>query len=132
MGHRREHLLIGRSPVSPRQSCQVACPAAPPHPRACSGAWWARARGPATPLLGRKDPAARLLFDKARQAIFGRKLGRASRNRPRAGFGNLKFIFHFLGYFKSDSNFQNSYQIHFLSKNYETSSIILLNLRSIQ
>jgi hypothetical protein len=82
--------------------------------------------------MGRKDPAARPLFGKAKRAIFDRKLGRAPGNRPRAGFGNLKSLFHFPGYFKSDSNFQNSYQIHFLSKNYETSSIILLNSRSIQ
>jgi hypothetical protein len=66
--------------------------------------------------VGRKDPAARSLFGKARQTIFGRKLGRVSGNRPKAGFGNLKSLFHFSGYFKSDSNFQNSYQIHFLSK----------------
>jgi hypothetical protein len=93
---------------------------------------WAQAHGPASPLMGHKDPIAWSLFGKAMQAIFGHKLGRASGNPPRAGFGNLKSLFHFPGYFKSDSNFQNSYQIHFLSKNYETRCIILLNSRSIQ
>jgi hypothetical protein len=82
--------------------------------------------------LGPQGPSRPVTVRQGQVGHFGRKLGRASRNLPRAGFGNLKFIFHFLGYFKSDSNFQNSYQIHFLSKNYETSSIILLNLRSIQ
>jgi hypothetical protein len=43
-----------------------------------------------------------------------------------------EIYFQFPGYFKSDSNFKNSYQIHFLSSIHETSFIILLNSRSIQ
>jgi hypothetical protein len=41
------------------------------------------------------------LWSQAKRAVFSRELGRATGNQPRAGFGNLKFLFHFPGYFKS-------------------------------
>jgi hypothetical protein len=43
-----------------------------------------------------------------------------------------KSLFYFPELLNPLQNFQNSYQIYFLPKNYETSSLILLNSRSIQ
>jgi hypothetical protein len=79
--------------------CDGHAPVGRPH-----RSWGARTRPPGHCSAGPGGP------------FFSRKLCRTSGNRPRAGFGNLKSLFHFLGYFKSDSNFQNSYQINLLSK----------------
>jgi hypothetical protein len=56
----------------------------------------------------------RPLSSQVKRAIFGRELGRVSGNQPRAGFGNLKFLFLFLGYFKSiqTSKIHNRFNIH--------------------
>jgi hypothetical protein len=55
----------------------------------------------------------------------------------RSSFGpyvdfELRIPFSFPGYFQYVSNFQHSYQIHLFLKIHETSSIILLNSRSIK
>jgi hypothetical protein len=46
--------------------------------------------------------------------------------------GKRKSFILFWNQFKTDSIFQNSYQIQFLSKNYEINYVILLNSRSLQ
>jgi hypothetical protein len=54
--------------------------------------------------------------------------------RPRTRFQPMapKVIFNSFSISKNDSNFQNLYQIQFLSKNHKTSFIIFLNSCSIQ
>jgi hypothetical protein len=76
-------------------------PATPPRPRVRSRARPRPPCGPTQWLPGPTQPGRTRCGARSRGPFFGRKLGRTSGNRPRAGFGNLKSFFHFPGYFKS-------------------------------
>jgi hypothetical protein len=138
---------------SPRRPCPlwaaVRSPVASPLrlPRARTARWShtlvrvmgsavAAPRGPAQQLAGYAPASHRPLLSRVTCSLSGPccsvVLGPQGSFSPWRGCKNINPFFFFEIKFKTDSNFQNSYQIHLLSKIFEINSVIHRNSIFIQ